>query len=186
MRDLFTVDPVGLEGYNPKFEAFEVLFGLVERKHEVMRGLCSFDDYDSPHREPEYSYTLSIWILDKEYTISKDEVRVYGLDNFDTAVEVVNHLIKKKNRSVIEQEQVSWVLKNADDLNCDRRYWKARVHRNEIEKLKQKIIEDQERVRKAELVASLYAYEVQQRRRIDGDERKMKYVEFGGKLEDYR
>jgi hypothetical protein len=172
--NLFVRPPENLLDYTPKFSTEETCLFYRFAKIEVLHGLCSFDE----NPEPEYSYQHSITILDEViYGQNREAYSYYQQDKFDISAEIANEYLASRH---CKPQIKEWLMANAAQLNDDKRYWKARYHRKEIEDTEVKIEELQEKVRQAWIVQSMYAYEVKQRRRLTREERTLLLTEFQG------
>jgi hypothetical protein len=150
--NLFVRPPEDLLGYIPQFSTEEACLFYRFKKEECIGGLGSFEEDDVRR----ISYQHSIQILDTViYGKHTEEHSYYMRDKFDIAAEIANEYLQSSAALPAIKE---WISKNAEQLNNDRRYWKARYHRKEIEDTEAKIKDLQEKVRRAWIVQSLYAF----------------------------
>lgn len=169
-------EPVTLDGYVPKFSREEVKLGYTYSKSEVY-GWNMYGDED-PCKEKEYHETWKIKVAGKEIFGTRN---YYSGSVFEIVAEIANAYLEgaKYHPRIKEEAAYKWLVENASDLTNSNRYWAAVAHREDIQRVKDKIADLQEQVRIGEIWASVRAVQVHEERSYSHDERMLLAAEFG-------
>ena len=182
---LFIRPPETLEDYKPTFTREEVKLHLEEEQHQVggegmFRGFGAFEEDDPRYQgPPRYEYTFYVTVAGYRFTAPGP----FHGDSYDKAAQVANSFLAMPANEKLHHEAWTYLRTNSRQLNRDKMYWKAMDHRAEVDKVKAEIRELQDRVERAEHLASLYAIEVKRGERLDETGRAIVWAELtGGEL----
>ena len=174
MSSLFIREPETIDDYVPKFTYEQIKMGYNVEKHVYRHGFGGAWEEDDPEIGRE-TYTFSITVLGVKIIGKMNDY--YG-DMLDTIATIANEFTAGSKD--YHPEIHEFFHENATELNNSRRYWAARLHRQEIEKKRREAEEILRQVKRAEWVASMYAVQVKAERWLTTEEKNLLLAEFSG------
>ena len=151
-RSLFIRRPVSLsEVPRPDMSREEVKLGYESEQVRVGGMLFASD----PDEGEKYVIVHRIKILD--HVIESREL-FYGVPAHEIVPRMVNTFLADPSSVRDHPAEVKWLRENAAQLNASNKYWRAVQHREEVDRQIDAHRQLGERIRKAEMVASMNAH----------------------------
>ncbi len=176
-QNLFIREPETLDGYTPRFNRIECQLGYTARETVPGRMLGNFYDDTPPEPYTEHSIT----VLGKKII---GRHRYYRGSVFMAAAAISREVLTA-GRPGSGYEVYDWLDQNREDLANSIRYWEAILRLEGIQKAQQEIKALKERIRIAEILASVDALQVKENRSFNQTEYQLACIEFGMSQEEY-